>query len=62
MRRSVCLALAAGLLFAAGVARAADVIDDSFVRTATGIRFHDDVRGTGPEPVRGQTVEVLYTG
>ena len=62
MRRSAFLALAAGLLLAAGAARAADVIDDSFVRTATGIRFHDDVGATGPEPVKGHTVEVLYTG
>ncbi|MBB3174094.1 peptidylprolyl isomerase [Endobacter medicaginis] len=62
MRRSAFAALSALLLCATGAAQASDVIDDSFVRTATGIRFHDDVRGSGPEPVKGQTVEVLYTG
>lgn len=60
-----------GLAFAAasgvvGTARAAatgDVIDtDNFLSMVTGVRFKDIVRGTGPQPKKGEKVTVNYTG
>ena len=33
-----------------------------FVTMASGVQYHDEVVGTGPEPQPGQTVTVQYTG
>ena len=35
---------------------------DGFVTTASGLQYHDERVGTGPEPQTGQTVNVHYTG
>ena len=35
---------------------------DHYVTTATGLQYHDEVVGTGPQPNDGQTVNVHYTG
>ena len=35
---------------------------DSFATTPSGVRYRDQVVGTGPAPTRGQTVTVHYTG
>jgi peptidylprolyl isomerase len=35
---------------------------DDFVTMASGLRYHDEVLGTGAEPQSGQTVTVHYTG
>ncbi len=35
---------------------------DTYVTTASGLQYHDEVKGTGPEPQAGQTVNVHYTG
>ncbi|HEY0204238.1 MAG TPA: FKBP-type peptidyl-prolyl cis-trans isomerase [Acetobacteraceae bacterium] len=34
----------------------------TFVTMASGVQYHDEVVGTGPEPKSGQTVIVQYTG
>ena len=56
MRRR--LLLLAGALSIAMTATAAENV----VTTASGLRYHDEVVGTGPEPRAGQTVDVHYTG
>jgi peptidylprolyl isomerase len=33
-----------------------------FVTLSSGVQYHDDVVGTGPQPQVGQTVTVHYTG
>ncbi len=35
---------------------------DQYVTTASGLQYHDEVVGTGPEPRTGQNVNVHYTG
>jgi peptidylprolyl isomerase len=35
---------------------------EDFVTMASGVSYHDEVVGTGPEPQSGQTVIVQYTG
>ncbi len=35
---------------------------DNYVTMASGLKYHDEVVGTGPEPQPGQTVSVHYTG
>ena len=35
---------------------------DGFVAMASGVSYHDEVVGTGPQPQPGQTVHVHYTG
>ena len=35
---------------------------DDLVTMASGVKYHDDQVGTGPEPQSGQTVTVNYTG
>ncbi len=35
---------------------------DTFVPMASGVQYHDEVVGTGPEPKPGQNVKVQYTG
>jgi peptidylprolyl isomerase len=35
---------------------------ENFVTMASGVQYHDEVVGTGPEPQPGQTVTVHYTG
>ncbi len=35
---------------------------ENFVPMASGVEYHDDLAGTGPEPQPGQTVTVQYTG
>jgi peptidylprolyl isomerase len=35
---------------------------DQYTAIASGLRYHDEVVGTGPEPRSGQTVNVHYTG
>ena len=34
----------------------------NYVTMASGVQYHDEVVGTGPEPHAGQTVTVQYTG
>jgi len=35
---------------------------DEFMTLSSGVKYHDEVVGTGPEPRTGQTVSVHYTG
>jgi len=35
---------------------------DTYVSMASGVQYHDETVGTGPEPRTGQTVVVHYTG
>ncbi len=35
---------------------------EDFVATPSGVSYHDEVVGTGPQPQPGQTVSVHYTG
>ena len=35
---------------------------DGYVTMASGVQYHDEVVGTGPQPDAGQTVTVHYTG
>ena len=35
---------------------------DTYVTMPSGVSYHDEVVGTGPEPQAGQTVRVHYTG
>ncbi len=35
---------------------------DTYIPMASGVQYHDSVVGTGPEPTKGQTVTVHYTG
>ena len=35
---------------------------DSFTTMPSGVKYHDEVVGTGPQPKSGQTVSVHYTG
>ncbi len=35
---------------------------DSYTTMASGLKYHDEVVGTGPQPRPGQTVTVQYTG
>jgi len=52
------------LLFAGVVtlAMSAAFSAENFVTMASGVQYHDEVVGTGPEPQPGQTVTVHYTG
>ena len=52
------LTLAGALVIAMTSANAAP----GFVSTASGVQYHDEVVGTGPEPKPGQMVTVQYTG
>jgi peptidylprolyl isomerase len=51
------LALIGALLMTSDLAAAADFVTDS-----SGLKYHDEVVGTGAEPQTGQTVTVHYTG
>ncbi len=35
---------------------------DNYVTMQSGVQYHDETVGTGPEPKPGQTVQVHYTG
>ncbi len=35
---------------------------DSFTTMPSGVQYHDEVVGTGPQPQNGQSVSVHYTG
>lgn len=48
----------AGALITTMTASAAD----TYTTTDSGLRYHDEVVGTGPQPQTGQTVSVHYTG
>jgi peptidylprolyl isomerase len=48
-----------GALF---IAMTASASAQHFVTMASGVQYHDEVVGTGPEPQPGQTVSVHYTG
>ncbi len=52
------LPFAGALLIAMTAASSAQ----TFVTMASGVQYHDEVVGTGPEPKSGQTVIVQYTG
>ena len=47
-----------GALFAMTASASAQ----NYVTLASGVQYHDEVVGTGPEPKPGQTVSVNYTG
>jgi peptidylprolyl isomerase len=51
------LALTGALFMTSHLAAAADFVTDS-----SGLKYHDEVIGTGAEPQTGQTVTVHYTG
>ncbi len=58
MRRfSVCLATMLAITTPLAAAAA-----DQYTTTPSGLQFHDEVPGTGPEPRANQTVSVHYTG
>ncbi|MDP9094953.1 MAG: FKBP-type peptidyl-prolyl cis-trans isomerase [Pseudomonadota bacterium] len=50
----------AGALSIAMTASAAPA--DHYVTMASGLQYHDEVVGTGPQPDAGKTVNVHYTG
>ena len=50
----------AGALSTAMTASAAPA--DQYATMASGLQYHDEVVGTGPEPQTGQTINVHYTG
>lgn len=59
----IALLAAGGLSAVARAAATGDTIDtDDFLSMVTGVRFRDIVRGTGPQPKKGQKVTVNYTG
>ncbi|WP_279599229.1 FKBP-type peptidyl-prolyl cis-trans isomerase [Methylobacterium sp. J-076] len=53
------LSLAAGAVL---IAMTASANAAETVTTPTGLKYHDEVVGTGPEPKAGQQVTVQYTG
>jgi peptidylprolyl isomerase len=57
MRRFL-LPLVGAFLMTANIAASAD----DFTTLPSGVKYHDEVVGTGPEPQSGQTVVVQYTG
>ncbi|ACA17569.1 peptidylprolyl isomerase FKBP-type [Methylobacterium sp. 4-46] len=57
MRPSSLLRAGALLIAMSSAASSAD-----FVTTASGLKYKDDVVGTGPQPQAGQRVSVHYTG
>jgi len=50
------------LIFGALLMTQAASAADNFVTLPSGVKYHDEVVGTGPEPKAGQTVSVHYTG
>jgi peptidylprolyl isomerase len=56
--RHLTLPIAGALLMVMNAAASAD----PFITMASGVKYHDEVVGTGPEPQTGQTVIVQYTG
>lgn len=52
------LTIIAGILLMTATA----VGTEDFTTAASGLKYHDEVVGTGPEPQTGQTVVVQYTG
>ncbi len=50
----------AGALIIAMTASAAPA--DNYVTMASGLQYHDETPGSGPQPQAGQTVNVHYTG
>jgi peptidylprolyl isomerase len=56
--RRLTLPIAGALLMVMNAAASAD----SFVTMTSGVKYKDEVVGTGPEPQSGQTVIVHYTG
>ncbi|WP_407528497.1 FKBP-type peptidyl-prolyl cis-trans isomerase [Methylobacterium oryzisoli] len=57
MRLSPLLTAGAVLIAMTAAASSAD-----FVTTPSGLKYKDEVVGTGPQPKAGQTVNVHYTG
>ncbi len=57
LRRIVLVGL--GLL---GVAAGGRALAEDMITMASGVRYHDEVVGSGPEPQPGQSVTVQYTG
>ena len=57
MRRSILSIFGALFLAMTSTASAQD-----FVTLPSGVQYHDEVVGTGPQPQAGQTVTVHYTG
>ena len=54
--------LAFSLLGALSIAMTLDASAQSLISMPSGLKYKDDVVGTGPEPKAGQTVNVHYTG
>lgn len=50
------------LVGALTIAMTASASADSFVTAPSGLKYKDEVVGTGPQPKTGQTVSVHYTG
>ncbi len=50
------------LIFGALLMTQAASAADNFTTLPSGVKYHDEVVGTGPEPKAGQTVSVHYTG
>ncbi len=57
MRRRVLLGM--GIL---SIACATGAEAEDLITMASGVKYHDELVGTGPEPQPGQTVTVQYTG
>ena len=57
LRRVMMIGL--GLL---GVAAGGRALAEDMITMASGVQYHDEVVGTGPEPQPGQVVTVQYTG
>ena len=50
------------LLGASSIAMTLPASAQSYVTFPSGVKYHDEVVGTGPQPQPGQTVTVQYTG
>jgi peptidylprolyl isomerase len=57
LRRVLMIALS---LF--GATHVGSALAEDFITMSSGIQYHDETVGTGPEPQPGQSVTVQYTG